>query len=105
MGLLAAVSACGGGGGGVATSQMDMLGGPTPAVGSAILAPPSLSFTDTGLSVSDGVTRTGLWDVSRSDGLGWEYSLDFGKSWSRGVGDSFEVIGDGQKNHLGPSPG
>ncbi len=97
LGLLAAASACGGGGGGVATSQMDMLGGPTPAVGSSILAPPRLSFTDTGLSVSDGVTRTGLWDVSSSDGLGWEYSLDFGKSWSRGVGDSFEVIGDGQK--------
>ena len=97
VGALAAASACGGGGGGVGTPQMDMSQGPTPAAGSAILAPPTLSFTDTGLSVSDGVTRTGLWDVSSSDGLGWEYSLDFGKSWSRGTGDSFEVMGDGQK--------
>lgn len=92
--LLAAVSACGGG---VATPQMDMPQSPTPAVGSAILAPPRLSFTDTGLSVNDGVTRTGLWDVSSSEGLGWEYSLDLGKSWSRGTGNSFEVMGDGQK--------
>ncbi len=49
---------------------MDTLGGPAPAAGSAILAPPRLSFTDTGLSVNDGVTRTGLWDVSSSEGLG-----------------------------------
>ncbi len=76
---------------------MDTRGGPTPAAGSAILAPPRLSFTDTGLSVNDGVTRTGLWDVSSSEGLGWEYSLDLGKSWSRGRRNSFEVMGDGQK--------
>jgi len=43
------------------------------------------------------VTRTGLWSVSSSDGLGWEFSLDSGKTWTRGEGNSFEVMGDGQK--------
>jgi len=98
-GLLAVASACGGGGssGGDIASPMNTLGGRAPAAGSAILAPPRLSFTDTGLSVTDGVTRTGLWDVASTDGVGWEYSLDFGKNWSRGTGNSFEVMGDGQK--------
>ena len=70
---------------------------PAPIARPVVLAAPVLRFTDTGLSVSDGVTRTGLWSVTSSDSLSWEFSLDFGKSWTRGDGDSFEVIGDGQK--------
>jgi hypothetical protein len=64
------------------------------AEGAERLSAPVLSFNDTGLSVSDGVTRNGLWDVE-SAGLGWEFSLDQGASWSRGVGQSFEVKDDG----------
>lgn len=70
---------------------------PAPTARPVVLAAPVLRFTDTGLSVSDGVTRTGLWSVSNSDSLGWEFSLDFGKTWTQGEGDSFEVIGDGQR--------
>lgn len=60
------------------------------------LKAPVLSFTDTGLSVSDGVTFNGLWSVT-NDGLGWEYSLDQGRTWTRGAGGFFEVRGDGPK--------
>ncbi len=60
-----------------------------------MLKPPVLSFTDTGLSVSDGVTRTGLWSVSSASDIGWEYSLDLGRSWIVGEGGGFEVTQDG----------
>lgn len=60
-----------------------------------MLKPPVLSFTDTGLSVSDGVTRTGLWSITSDIQIGWEYSLDLGKSWIIGQGQSFEVTSDG----------
>jgi hypothetical protein len=60
-----------------------------------ILEKPVLSFSDTGISVSDGVTRNGLWSVSTLDG--WEYSLDMGATWTLGEGDFFEVKGDGPK--------
>lgn len=60
-----------------------------------VLDPPVLSFTDTGLSVSDGVTRIGAWQVSSL--VGWEYSFDMGKTWIRGEGDFFDVTGDGAK--------
>lgn len=68
---------------------------PPPAGGAAILPPPVLSFNDTGLSVSDGVTRNGLWSVDSP--LDWEFSLDLGTTWVRGSGKSFEVTGDGPK--------
>lgn len=96
-GCLLAASGCGGGAGGGASAPAGAAMAQIPTTGSVILAPPLLRFTDTGLSVDDGVTRTGLWSVSSSDGLGWEFSLDLGKSWTRGEGNSFEVIGDGQK--------
>ncbi len=60
-----------------------------------MLKPPQLNFTDTGLSVTDGVTRTGLWSVSTTVDIGWEYSLDSGQSWIIGKGNSFEVTQDG----------
>lgn len=96
-GCLLVASGCGGGGGAGGGAPAGAMMDPTPATGSVILAAPRLRFTDTGLSVDDGVTRTGLWSVSSSDGLAWEFSLDLGKSWTRGEGNSFEVIGDGQK--------
>lgn len=69
---------------------------PPMAGGTVSLKPPLLSFTDTGLSVTDGITRNGLWSVT-NDGFGWEYSLDQGRTWLRGVGGWFEVQGDGPK--------
>ena len=60
-----------------------------------VLPAPQLSFTDTGLSVSDGVTVNGLWTVV-SD-MSWEYSLDQGITWTMGLGGQFEVTGDGPK--------
>jgi len=89
------LQACGGGGGGGSTVASPMVS--PPASSAPALAPPTLRFTDTGLSVSDGVTRTGLWSVGTSGGLGWEFSMDLGKTWTRGDGGGFEVKGDGQK--------
>lgn len=97
---------CGGGGGGDAAYTM-----PTAApstVGSAnnassstaaskILPAPVLKFNDTGISLSDGLTRDGKWTVSSFQGLSWEYSLDLGQNWKAGVGDFFVVEGDGPK--------
>lgn len=88
------LAACGGsGGGGGVTSAPDAQ---TPAAGSVILKAPVLSFNDTGLNVSDGVTSNGRWGVE-SQGIDWEFSLDQGASWTRGSGGSFEVKGDGAK--------
>ena len=69
---------------------------PLPVLGAVLLNAPVLSFNDTGLSVSDGITRNGLWAVD-SPGIDWEFSLDQGATWTRGVGTSFEVTGDGAK--------
>jgi hypothetical protein len=94
------LSACGGGGnnpqaanGGVG---QDLIGlSPSPEKDPKVLAKPVLSFSDTGLSVSDGVTQIGAWQVSSLEG--WEYSFDMGATWTRGQGDSFDVQGDGAK--------
>ena len=87
--------ACGGSGGGsdAATTAPD---GQRPAAGSVILKAPVLSFNDTGLNVTDGVTSNGRWAVE-SQGVDWEFSLNQGASWTRGSGGSFEVKGDGAK--------
>jgi hypothetical protein len=70
-------------------------GAPSPA---RVLPPPVLSFDDTGISVSDGLTSNGKWWVAAQlDGLGWEYSVDMGRTWIRGEGNGFEVTGDGRK--------
>ena len=89
------LQACGGGGGDGSSGSSSMVS--PPASSAPTLAPPTLRFTDTGLSVSDGVTRTGLWSVGTSGGLGWEFSVDLGRTWARGEGGGFEVKGDGQK--------
>jgi hypothetical protein len=82
--------ACGGSGSGPsALTEM-------PAAGAVILKAPVLSFNDTGLNVTDGVTKNGLWSVE-SVGIDWEFSLNQGASWTRGSGASFEVKGDGAK--------
>jgi len=86
--------ACGGSGGGSdATTAPD---GQRPAAGSVVLKAPVLSFNDTGLNVTDGVTSNGRWGVE-SQGVDWEFSLNQGASWMRGAGGSFEVKGDGAK--------
>jgi hypothetical protein len=89
------LSACGGSNGGPSTLTPPDVPTP-PAVVAVVLRPPVLSFNDTGLSVTDGVTRNGLWAVE-SAGIDWEFSLDQGSSWTRGSGASFAVTGDGAK--------
>ena len=113
LGLLMLV-ACGGGGGGSADStapgvpmaaEPPVVGtgassapAPTAVPASVVLPRPVLSFNDTGVSVSDGLTFNGKWSVgSLFDGLGWEWSVDQGRTWIRGEGDSFVVAGDGSK--------
>lgn len=96
--LTCGMLACGGGGSGPGPS--DVGGGPgmslePPAPMAKVLAKPVLSFTDTGLSVTDGITRIGAWKVSTLEG--WEYSFDMGRTWTRGQGDFFDVLGDGAK--------
>ena len=89
------LSACGGSGAGPSTLTPSDIPTP-PAVGAVVLKAPVLSFNDTGLSVTDGVTKNGLWAVE-SAGIDWEFSLDQGSSWTRGSGASFAVTGDGAK--------
>lgn len=79
-----------------AVSSVALSPSPLPLSGSIVLTPPVLSFSDTGLSVSDGVTRNGLWEVESAD-MGWEFSLDRGTSWTRGTSSFFEVKDDGAK--------
>ena len=67
-----------------------------PVAGAVILKTPVLSFNDTGLNVTDGITSNGKWGVE-SQGIDWEFSLDQGATWTRGSGASFEVKGDGAK--------
>jgi len=69
---------------------------PTPKAGAVKLPAPVLSFNDTGLSVSDGITHNGLWDVDSAD-IDWEFSFDQGQTWTRGQGHTFEVKDDGAK--------
>jgi hypothetical protein len=70
-------------------------GAPAPTTVAVTLKPPELAFSDTGVSVTDGVTSNGLWEVDSE--VGWEYSLDMGATWIRGVGGQFVVTGDGAK--------
>lgn len=115
--MLAACGGAGGGGGGgsvgvdsaapggpmtVAPMPVDSgatsAPGPTGPPAKVVLPKPVLTFNDTGLSVSDGVTSNGIWNVgSLFGGLGWEWSVDQGRTWIRGEGDSFVVAGDGTK--------
>ena len=96
LGAIVLLSACGGGGsaseGSATTTPVPT---PAPVTAAFKLAPPVLSFNDTGLDVTDGITRNGVWDVE-SD-MVWEFSLDQGATWTRGTGSSFEVKGDGAK--------
>jgi hypothetical protein len=88
-------AACGGSG--VGSNALAVPGSQTPPVaGAVILKTPVLSFNDTGLNVTDGVTSNGLWAVE-SGGINWEFSLDQGVTWTRGSRASFEVKGDGAK--------
>lgn len=100
LALASGMVACGGGGAGTVspssgTDQDTALMSPAPAPMARVLAKPLLSFTDTGLSVTDGITHIGAWQVSSLEA--WEYSFDMGITWTRGQGDSFDVQGDGAK--------
>ena len=100
LSLITVLASCGGGGGGGPSGGSDATTAPnaqTPAAaGAVILKAPVLSFNDTGLNVTDGVTSNGRWGVE-SQGIDWEFSLDQGASWTRGSGAFFEVAGDGAK--------
>jgi hypothetical protein len=88
------LSACGGAG--PETAGLDSTKtASAPVTASVVLRPPVLSFKDTGLSVTDGITGNGIWDVASE--INWEFSLDQGATWTRGMGSSFEVTGDGAK--------
>ena len=83
-----------------ASSAPGTTGATAPAVAPApvVLPRPVLSFNDTGISVTDGLTFNGKWSVgSLLDGLGWEWSIDQGRTWIRGDGDSFVVAGEGTR--------
>jgi hypothetical protein len=94
FGIVVLLSACGGGGthfeGSGSTNSESV-----PEVVAVVLKAPVLSFNDTGLSVTDGITGNGIWDVVSE--INWEFSLDQGTSWTRGAGSSFTVTGDGAK--------
>jgi hypothetical protein len=103
--LILCLAACGGGdGGGGDSSPADSNAGVTqdlvvmpPPLANVpkVLPKPVLSFTDTGVNVSDGITRIGAWRVNSTEN--WEYSFDMGKTWTRGQGGFFDVQGDGAK--------
>jgi hypothetical protein len=95
LSMIGFLSACGGSGS-EATAATGTTPLARPVTGAVILRAPVLSFNDTGISVTDGVTQNGLWAVD-SAGIDWEFSLDMGGTWSRGVGSTFEVKGDGAK--------
>ena len=96
LGAIAFLSACGGGGSTPAGSASTMsMPAPSPVATAVVLSPPILSFNDTGLSVTDGITGNGIWDVASE--INWEFSLNQGMTWTRGAGSSFEVSGDGAK--------
>jgi hypothetical protein len=88
------LAACGGGGD---TNTQASNNGTGQDSGSTtrFIPKPVLTFSDTGLSVTDGVTRIGAWRVNSPEI--WEFSFDLGKTWVRGQGDTFNVEGDGAK--------
>ncbi|PTQ91328.1 Ig-like domain-containing protein [Agitococcus lubricus] len=60
---------------------------------------PSLSFTDTGASDSDGITREPTVTVNGLEaGASWQYQVD-GGLWQDGVGNSFNLV-DGVHSYL-----
>ena len=93
--LAMCLAACGGGGGD--TNAQATNNGASQDSGNAtrFIPKPVLTFSDTGLSVTDGVTRIGAWRVNGPEI--WEFSFDLGKTWARGRGDTFDVQGDGAK--------
>lgn len=95
------LTACGGGGDSSSQASNNVAGqdiagmSPTPGSNTKFIPKPVLTFSDTGLSVTDGVTRIGAWRVNGPEI--WEFSFDLGKTWARGQGDTFNVQGDGAK--------
>lgn len=63
----------------------------------AAQAPARWLGSDTGNSVVDNVTKSGVVFIAGLEaGATWEYSLDGGQSWVAGQGNSFTAVGDGE---------
>ncbi|NDF04874.1 MAG: hypothetical protein EB066_00330 [Betaproteobacteria bacterium] len=94
--LAMCLASCGGGGGGDTNAQASNNGaGQDSGNATKFIPKPILTFSDTGLSVTDGVTRIGAWKVNGPEI--WEFSFDLGRTWTPGRGDTFDVLGDGPK--------
>ncbi len=62
---------------------------------------PTLSLSsDTGVSASDLITRTGIVNVSGLEGGTWQYSTNGGSTWIVGSGSSFTLTDTGAKSVL-----
>ena len=54
---------------------------------------------DTGVSVSDAITNSGVVNVSGvASNATWQYSLNNGTTWTTGIGSNFTITGDGNKS-------
>jgi large repetitive protein len=90
----------------VTVRQVDLAGNisssSTPlsfTLGVAVTAPTVALANDTGNSSSDGITNSGVVNVTGlvSGAIG-QYSLDAGKTWTVFTGNSFTLTGDGSKS-------
>jgi len=62
------------------------------------LDPSGFTFTDTGISATDGITSNGTISVALADDTtSWQYSTDGGETWVNGSGTSFRLA-DGTYN-------
>jgi RHS repeat-associated protein len=67
-------------------------------VGTVIIAPTLTLASDTGSSFSDGITNSGVVNVTGLvTGATLQYSLDDGTNWTAFAGTSFTLTGDGAK--------
>ncbi|GEM_PF-6715735 len=70
-------------------------------VAPATIDPSGLTFTDTGVSASDGITSaTTLTVALASDTATWQYSLDGGNSWNTGSGNTITLTDGTYDKHL-----
>ena len=61
-------------------------------IDTSTLAPTLALAGDTGASNSDGITNNSNLNASRLEaGASWEYSVNGGRSWTRGTGSSFQL--------------
>jgi len=58
-------------------------------------ATPGVSFTDTGTSSSDNITKNGTITVTTELGASWEYEIDDSGSWLSGIGNTYTATAEG----------